>query len=323
MRKILYIEDELDWSFITNSFGDILSNEEQTALRDSENDEETIFKAIQNNQRLEIVSDFAEALRRIYQRLEEYDILLVDRNLFGDGRRYNKRDIISIHLPLAYKDVFDTREGDFLLHLARYKRYDIDNKFYIITGNTDEIRYHPEFEHSLSEAFKNNNIIVKGSGDVEKICSIVATMDDRLNRVYLEILKNYICNETANKFLKVLKNKDDESSISDNLKEMRTIYESILKEFIERIPGMKANCIERNGKLRNNWIIWLENERHINSIQRYFFQSIYKIGSEFGAHYNENKAQIYKPTTETVNALVYSLKDIILWFDKTCKLHTP
>ena len=40
--------------------------------------------------------------------------------------------------------------------------------------------------------------------------------------------------------------------------------------------------------------------------------SIYRIGSDFGSH-RDASASIYEPTTNTVNALIYGLYDILCW----------
>ena len=132
---------------------------------------------------------------------------------------------------------------------------------------------------------------------------------------YAEILRKNLDNCIVERYIKLLKEKDDKGRIGDNLKEIRIIYENIFKACLEKIPDMKENCTEASGKLTKEWMNWLESKNYINSIQRKFFSSIYKIGSAFGGHLSK-KAKIYKPSLDTVNSLLYALKDIILWFDK-------
>lgn len=313
MKKILYIEDELDYNIIIRCFDEILTTDEKTALKESENDDEAILETIQNNRKLEIVSNFVQAIENVERNLPNYDLLIVDRNLFGDGTKYVKHEIPG-NLHPQYDKTFDTREGDFLFHLVANKGYDIDKKFFFLTGNDDDIKNHPELKPRLSENFKRCNIILKTTQDIEKIRKIVAEIDDRLNSEYLDILRQINDEEVTKKFLKILKNKDDEARISDNLKEMRTIYEIILNECMERIPDMKSRCKEKKERTR-----WLERNKYTNTIQRNFFPSIYFIGSTFGAHWDDKEALIYPPTVDTVNANFYALKDVIRWFGIICQ----
>jgi hypothetical protein len=51
---------------------------------------------------------------------------------------------------------------------------------------------------------------------------------------------------------------------------------------------------------------------------RGFFFSIKGIASDFGSHNNARERAIYEPTGDTVNSLVYALKDVISWFGKIC-----
>jgi hypothetical protein len=56
----------------------------------------------------------------------------------------------------------------------------------------------------------------------------------------LSILQQNIDAATAESFLKILQEKDQKKRIGDNLKEIRNIYEAILKTSSEKIPGMKV-----------------------------------------------------------------------------------
>ena len=60
-------------------------------------------------------------------------------------------------------------------------------------------------------------------------------------------------------------------------------------------------------------IEWLVNNAHIKTIYRQFFYTIKHVTSELSHPHYEN------PTTDTINALVYILKDIIIWFEGICQ----
>ncbi|MCK4357759.1 MAG: hypothetical protein KAW92_03280 [Candidatus Cloacimonetes bacterium] len=126
---------------------------------------------------------------------------------------------------------------------------------------------------------------------------------------YLDILKDRIDSEISSKFLKVLKEKNNKDivEIGDNLSKMRVIYEEILK-----VCAKKFKITNLKGKEQ---VVWLEDNKYINPIQSNFFKSVYYIGTLYGGH-RAKTAKIYIPTIDTVNSLVFALKDIILWFDK-------
>ncbi len=110
--------------------------------------------------------------------------------------------------------------------------------------------------------------------------------------------------------------KDDARRVSDNLKDMRNMYQQILQECAHRIPQMKKNCSNERGNivLGHQTINWLVNKKYINAIRKNFFFDVKTIASEFGNH-----PSLEEPTIEAMNALSYQLKDIILWFNDICK----
>lgn len=318
IKKIFYIEDELDSHVIIDIFRPVLNPMEINEIENSENDNESIFQAICQNNRLDITSCFTEAIFKL-NNIDEYELIIIDRNLFGDGTKYRRQDVPTNLYP-SYEDYYSEREGDFLIHMIHNKHYDIDKKLFILTGNDDPIRDKEEFRGRLSEQFKLNNIISKGSSGIEKIQTIVKDTVARLHIKYTDILNRYVYDkgDAANRFLKIIEDKDNEIRIGDNLTEMRTIYsEKILKECYRRIPQMEVNC-KQNGKFNKyKGYRWLEDNKHINAIQRSFFEALYNIGSAFGPHAGDS-SQIYKPTTDTVNSLLYALRDVIQWFEFIC-----
>jgi len=169
------------------------------------------------------------------------------------------------------------------------------------------------------DKFSTDNFIEKGNDEhFEKLKSIIDNIEilniRNENKDYLHILQKNINEEIAESFLKILNQKDDLKSIRDNLNHMRIIYEQILTVCADKIPGMKAECKDEKG---GNTILWLKKQNHIaDDILRNFLFSIRNITNKFGSHYTDKP--VYSPTLNTISALVYALKDIILWFGQIC-----
>ncbi|WP_207680781.1 hypothetical protein [Desulfonema magnum] len=274
--------------------------------------------------KLNIVS--RPALRKVVSHQERYALLIIDRNL-AEYDEYDFEEIAEI--DPAYNDSlyesFFEREGDYLLHKLVYES-NVMNRFYLLTGNSirsDPVRGYDDISMLIDFGkFSEKNFFEKGNeSELQKIIENVPILNlQKENEYYLNILQKNIGNRSSDNFLKILQEEDDKRRIGDNLKEMRIIYEQILRECSERIPDMKENCSNDYGKIimGSQTANWLSNNRHINSVIRNFFFSIKTIASDFGNHDNKRESSVYEPTTDTVKALVYSLKDIISWFGKIC-----
>jgi hypothetical protein len=89
---------------------------------------------------------------------------------------------------------------------------------------------------------------------------------------------------------------------------MRIIYESIIDVCAKKIPGMDISCGDEKG---GNTILWMLANKHIdNYVLRNFLFSIRKISNPV---VHPNNVPLH---TDTVNALIYALKDVIRWFAK-------
>ncbi len=208
-----------------------------------------------------------------------------------------------------------------------YKGLNVLTKFYFLTAypTPDEIRGVDDLQtHVDFGIFHAENFIEKGDNEqIKKLKLIIENIKilnlQEENKEYLNILRNKIDEKTAEKFLKVVEEKEKTESIVDNLIKIRIIYETILGACLQKIPDMNSNCTNEYGNLilGQKTIKWLSDSGYINSILRNFFFNIHKVCSDFGAHANPENSQ-YKPTLNTVNSLVYALKDVILWFGKVC-----
>jgi hypothetical protein len=193
----------------------------------------------------------------------------------------------------------------------------------------DEIRSADDIQTHISlEKFSTENFIEKGNNaDFDRLKNLIdniSILNIQLeNRAYLQILTKNIDEKTAEFFLEILSTPNDSPKrIRDNLNRMRLIYENILAVCTIKIPEMKNSCGDEKG---GKTILWMKDKGHIdNIILRNFLFSIREISNEFGSHKAYPYTPLYEPTSDTVNALTYGLKDNILWFGKICSQYkTP
>lgn len=327
--KILYVEDELSKNIpgIIRLFEKYLGKKRIGKLKELEEDEsgyaadpDEIKRIVEETNLVEVEYRFPDALRKIISHHERYALIIIDRNLAEYG--YDFEEVVKI--DPAYSDSqyerFFEREGDYLLHKLVYES-DVMSRFYLLTGNSiysDPIRGYDDVKTLIEFGkFSKNNFFEKGNeAGLQKIIEDVPILNlQNENKFYLGILRKNMSDKTAENFLNILGEKDEIQRISSNLTEMRKIYEQMMKECSERIPDMKGNCTDSYGNviMGKQTMDWLSSNRHINTVIRNFLFSIKAITSEFGAHPNIEDA-----TTDTVNSLVYALKDVITWFGKIC-----
>lgn len=327
--KILFVEDQItrNISRITRLFEKYLTVTAKNKLERLEREDyppepEDIKKIIETSKQVEIEIEhrFPEALQKVINHHERYALFVVDRNLFEE-EGYDFKEIKAIDPSFSEEkyEMYAEREGDYLLNHLVYKT-DVLSKFYFMTAYSanDAIRGAGDIQtHINLERFSTDNFIEKGNeADFERLKFTIDNIKilhlQFENRDYLQILRKNINEESAKSFLKILDEKDEKTRIGDNLKEIRNVYENILKKCVQKIPDMDSKCINEYGTLimGKQTIDWLSNNNYINIIIRNFLFSINKICSEFGAHPNSGA------TPDTVNSLVYALKDVILWFGK-------
>ncbi len=222
--------------------------------------------------------------------------------------------------------MYAEREGDYLLNHIVYKT-DVLSKFYFMTAYSanDEIRGASDIQtHINLEKFSTDNFIEKGNeADFDRLKSTIDNINSLNlqleNRSYLQILSKNIDDKAAGFFLEILTTPNNSPQrIRDNLNRIRLIYENIMDVCAIKIPGMSAACGDVKG---GKTVIWMNDNNHIDSnILRNFLFSIRNISNAFGSHreYHPNNGPLYDPTSDTVNALIYALKDVILWFGKKC-----
>ncbi len=338
--KILYVEDELSKNIprVIRLFSKYLSKKEVKSLKTLEADEsgygaepKVIKKIVEKTGLIEIEYRFPNALQKIIQNFDRYALFIIDRNLSEIEYEHNELSQIDITYNEDQYDKFFEREGDYLLHKLVYKGVNVLTKFYFLTAYPapDEIRGVDDLKTLVDFGkFHAENFIEKADNEqLERLKSIIENIKilnlQQENKQYLNILRNKMDKETVERLLKILDEKDVNMRIGDNLKDIRIIYENVLKACSQKIPDMNTNCVDGYGNviMGQHTIDWLSNNGHINNILRNFFFSINKICSEFGTH-RPRPPYEYEPTLNTVNSLLYALKDVILWLGKVCSQYS-
>jgi len=152
---------------------------------------------------------------------------------------------------------------------------------------------------------------------------------------YAYILERHLGEKAVGKYLHVMKKKNsgDVNDISESLGSMRNIYEELLGILVKhpKVPDSykknnekKASLIKFDKVQVRAFIGWLSENKFLNwnSIIRNFLYTLQHVGSEFGPHYDlkdqkgRRKSPGYQPTANTVNALFFELREIILWVDQ-------
>lgn len=340
--KILFVEDQITRNIprITRLFEKYLTKNAKKKLRELDDDEyppgpEEIKKIVETSNLIDIEYRFPEALQKVIDHHERYALFIVDRNLFEE-EVYDFEKIKTIDPSFSEEkyNLYAEREGDYLLNHLVYKR-DVLANFYFMTAYSanDEIRGVSDIQtHINLEKFSTDNFIEKGNeADFDRLKSTIDNITilnlQHENREYLQILRKYINEDVADSFLKILTTpNDNRERIRANLNRMRTIYESIIDICAIKIPGMGTAC--GNEKTQKP-IFWMLDNKYIdNYVLRNFLFSIRHI-SNVGCHPDDkdplfdttSKDPLYKPTSDTVNALIYALKDVIRWFKEICSIH--
>jgi len=338
--KIIYIEDQLAQNIktIIFLFKQVLGKKRIKQLEKIKESgyikEEKLIEIIEDTGIIDVASNFPDALKKFNNHLKEYSLFIVDRNLAKEPI-YELSDIQQVYPDYTEEqyDNFFEREGDFLLELliSSNENYKTDN-FFFLTANKDDLRNREFLQNHIDfKRFKVENIIEKG--DEHKLVDLINNIHNLdiilENKVYLNYLKR-IGEKTKGKFIELMKNKDknDAVSIFQNLVLIRNIFENTISHLAKTIPD--HNCWNPKNKtqlLMWPFIAWIKNYNKENKVCNFRYNansiiysslsSVWSIGSDFGDHDGDGKRKSnkgFQPTSNTVNALVYELKDIILWF---------
>jgi hypothetical protein len=334
------VEDELEKNIpkMIRMFEKFLGHKICKELQALEEDEygasaDEIFAVFSKNNVVQIENSFPKALKIIVEQHQEFEFFIIDRNL--SNILYEMEEIQSFYPKYDenfYNRYFE-REGDLFLELLISNHIDVKQKFFFLTANSrdklrneDEIKGHIDFDRFCVDNFVDKS-------DQEKLIELKSRIENsqilnlvKENQRYLMILEQIDVN-LKNTFITLLQKKDDtnQAQITANLSAIRVIYENLLKKFaaIHIAPDDCYNYFSKEKQLvmraTVRWISIENSEKFAaNCIIKDFLYAIQEIASDFGAHRDYEK-EGFQPTTNTVNSLVYGLKDILVWYDMNCE----
>jgi hypothetical protein len=335
--RILFVDDELEKNIprLLRLFGNFLSKNQKEELRALENDEygatpEQIKTIMERKDLFRIEYRFPDALKEIVTNAKKYALFIIDRNLSLTEYDFAEVQAIDQNFSEAQYDRFFEREGDYFLHKLIYQNLDVARQFYFLTAysfdseikGAEDLKNHIDFNQ-----FGRENFIEKASpDDTARLQNIIENQSAFLirheNLEYLEILKQRIGENISDSFWYILVNRNIEDYIHTNLGAIRVLLENILEVIAQKLQA-PADCWDngRNIKARSviNWLVQYNSDTRTNdyqfdtnSIIKDFAYNVYEIASDFGSHIPQPG---FQPTTDTVNALIFALKDLIVWFD--------
>ncbi len=347
--KILYVEDELSRNipYVIRLFSKHLGRERCEKLESLETDEyasvehsEKIKAIVEDTDLVDVAYRFPDALEKIVTHHALYSLFIVDRNLTES--EYYPQEVKAVD-PEYGQDQYDEYfgyEGDYLLHkLAVAMRVDVMRRFYFLTsyvsGKT-ELRSH-ELKRLLdTNRFVANNFIRKGSDKggqrLQQLINSIQILDLRNeNRHYLKILRDNLDEKASYWFLHLLCHKDMAKTevVAQNLDLLGNILEKMLAEAGNRLNAPPDCWNDQNALIIRNFLWHLTRDETgrkasykfgTNRLMKSFLYAIYGITREHGQNDELSPDPSgYPPTENTVNALLYALKDIILWFGGICQ----
>jgi len=328
--KILYIEDKPSENIdrIIFFFEKYLSKDVVKQLKGLKDDEsgygasaEEIKQIINTSNSIWFEYNFYQALKVLNNDQNEFVLFIIDRNLSDSD--YDDEEIRKIE-PNYSEDMsvdFLGFEGDYLLHKLVYD-VDVMNKFFFLTANSrDSLKNLEDIQkHIKYGKFSSENFIDKTDNkQKEKLRNVINGHKQMLiqleNSEYIEILQKYVGEKAVDEFMDLLIT--DRLRFSDACVSVRKLLESLLTNLAQKKKPDNPDCWrssrgKRELKLSTfiNVLIHEESDKYsTNSVTEESLKSIKVIGST-EAHDLERIA-----TENTVQTLIFSLKDILIWIN--------
>ncbi len=334
--KILYVEDEL-FSDLKTKMG-IFESILNESIKKEFKEITTIVEKVEQNRKIKelleatgiikVCYNFPEAVDTITNNFNDYDLFIIDRNLSEED--YEVDDIPNYSKSTMGK--YFTREGDFLLSLIKENDLNWNDKFYFLTANAnDKLKCVEVFKEELERSkFKKENILDKSKNeDIEFLTQIVKDFQNgnfrvKFKEVFEVFRQGLLSKEVEANFILTLENmnSDKEPEIRDNLAKCRIVLEAVCSNWVKLLDDEELKkdflYIDGNGKGQikmSSVINFLAKSTDLNRLDLIykFSNCIYNTASTFGAHISETKDG-YLPTKYSVQAIIYGLCDILLWY---------
>jgi len=353
MSKILFIEDELTSNVetIIKLFAPVLPEVTLQKLKSASFDypEDIVDLCIQNSP-LDIAYSFPQALTKIIAGHNDYDLILIDRNL--ERSPYDKElEQICVQLQeIGFSSIkerihiFRDREGDLLLQVLIKKNRNAKNITYFVTANVDDtLRDSRELQSMLDvDNFSRDHIIEKSSPQENRIPRILKDLQGfRIEYQYPQqcgILRKWLSKDDVDMFISMIKYFEGGwGQRREYLFILRKLLDNLLHHIAVTVGDFDAPYWNQANKNQlqiksfikgfnkdNKWfgLHQLAKDRRFSygSIARNACLSIFEISSDCGVHELSKAIDIENINVEilsewTQNSLLSQICDVIIWYD--------
>ncbi|MDP3012798.1 MAG: hypothetical protein Q8M92_01060 [Candidatus Subteraquimicrobiales bacterium] len=356
MPKVLYIEDQLTQNIasIRKFFAPLLKSSIKKKLTELEGTmrvyPQMIVEACSLCTDLDICYSFHSALDTLINHHQEYELIIIDRNL----SEYDYTDKIDSIAELLNNlgmenriEEYLTREGDYLLlTLLRLNPKAMVKTYYLTANTKDDLRFSSELKAFMDVGqFSKEHIIEKGSSAETQISDILSNLKTfKIQNNYrkeCDIIRKRLSEDDLFQFVEMIAFYESDKR-RDFVNYLRKLLDNILHDIAFRIAEPNAGYWNpKNKKQLNikpfikgftsgNHISGLpafEDKHHIgyNSIIRNACLSIFEISSDCGIHDISKAIDIESLNTDslssnTMNSLLCQIRDVIVWYDKALAL---
>lgn len=341
MSKILYIEDELTKKINTvkkffesllvsrNLLKQLIELENRTSILPRD-----VVNVCNKASELDVVYKFPVALTKVVHHYEDYDLIIIDRDLstynYSSEKEKIKTDLEYVGLsdPAEKADEYSGHEGDLLLLiLLRLDPVNRD-KIYLLAQHADDIvKKSPELETIMDLShFSVERILEKDSPAENVISDIIAdlptfTIQNRFKE-QCDILRKQFSEDEVNLFIDLAKLSEITDKKIEFLQKIRPLTETILVALAGKINDRKAaywyyfkgkSSLQQKEFINSLDSIDKRSKIGYNKNIRQCLYSLWQIPSDFASHTSGNPDDI---TTYTITAMLNQLCDVLLWFDR-------
>ena len=357
MSKILYVEDELTKNIATikKFFLPILKSKKIiNQLNELENQSpiyaEDIVSICNKASELDICYEFPIALNKVVHNHQDYDLIIIDRNLSNYDYSEDLDEVIEditkagLSDPEGKATQYHEREGDLLLLILLRLNPGYKDKIYFLTANTkDSIRSSNELETLIDvNKFSLERILEKGTDAENVIGDIILDLPSfsiqNRYREQCDILRKQLSEDEVKQFTDMIRYYE-----KNHLKEYVFFLRKLLDNILHHVAFSMAEpgadyWNKRNRKqlqikpfikgFKNDSGQWqglpeYDRIHHIgyNSIILNACLSIFEITSDCGVHELSKIIDIESLGTANLSrhtrmTLLSQICDVVLWYDR-------
>ncbi|MBN1968669.1 MAG: hypothetical protein JXR48_18385 [Candidatus Delongbacteria bacterium] len=342
--KILYVEDELkkNTTGAIDLFLKYLDEETIKQLEEKKDDDwasdEDIKLLLEKNGIIDVAYRFPDAVKLVKENYNDYSLYIVDCNLSEQPYRTDELNEVAPEFGKDQQERYSRREGEYLLTILSGKSEfveEIKSRFYFLSAYSKSSNVLTLIDNGT---ITENNYVEKGNKEttnwlVKKVINLNEVLNIQIeNKEFIQILENHLSEDATSRFVSIIqysnKNFDNDfENIVSCMTHIRNLMQNICTKIAKtsRAPQdcwNPKNITQLNVRRFIGWISKYNKKGSYildsNTLIEQHLYTLHGLSSDFASH-EELRSDIlklsgFKPTTNTVNSLIFALKDIILWF---------